>query len=57
MHGTGRDIEDVELALEFKSDIGAWHCLGPVAEHAMSQERRAIVEVLVGAGNRLDHAP
>jgi len=57
LHGTGRDIEDVELALEFKSDIGAWHCLGPVAEHAMSQERRAIVEVLVGAGNRLDHAP
>ncbi len=45
---TGRDIEERELALKFRGDLGRWTLLGDAAEYRMSEERAAILDVLDG---------
>ncbi|WP_161626343.1 AAA family ATPase [Sphingobium ummariense] len=42
----GRDIEEVETALEFKRDIGTWIILGAAHEVGKTTERQAILQTL-----------
>ena len=42
----GRDVEEVETALEFKKDIGTWLVLGAAHEVGKTDERQAILNVL-----------
>ena len=44
----GRDVEEVETALEFKRDIGTWVILGAAHEVGKTNERDAILNVLKG---------
>jgi len=44
---TGRDIEeDVNVAMEFDHSTGQWTIVGDAEEHAQSDERKAVLEVL-----------
>jgi len=47
LYGRGREIEEMEQAVEFVG--GAWKVLGDAVEVRRSEERNAILEVLVGA--------
>lgn len=49
----GRDIEEVETALEFKRDIGTWVVLGAAHEVGKTNERQAILYALKGQQNPL----
>lgn len=42
----GRDVEEVETALEFKRDIGTWIILGAAHEVGKTNERQAILDIL-----------
>jgi hypothetical protein len=55
---TGRDIEEAELGLEFKSSSGGWTLLGDAHETLMSQARFEIRECLSvhGASTPMDVA-
>lgn len=53
---TGRDIEELELAVGFSRETCSWSFLGPAAEIAMSHERRAILETLRAASSSLSPA-
>ena len=44
----GRDVEEVETALEFKRDIGTWIILGAAHEVGKTSERQAILYALKG---------
>lgn len=44
----GRDVEEVETALEFKPDIGTWVILGAAHEVGKTNERDSILQVLRG---------
>lgn len=44
LYGRGREIEEIEHALEFES--GEWHVLGDADEVRRSKERKAILQVL-----------
>ncbi|QNG45008.1 AAA family ATPase [Sphingobium yanoikuyae] len=44
----GRDVEEVETALEFKRDIGTWIILGAAHEVGKTNERQAILSILQG---------
>jgi hypothetical protein len=44
LYGRGRDMEDVEKALQF--DVGTWSVLGDVAEVKKSDQRRNIIAAL-----------
>jgi hypothetical protein len=47
LHLIGRDIEsEEELAVTFDKELALWITLGPAREHALSEERREIVELL-----------
>ncbi len=46
---TGRDIEELELAVGFSRETCSWSFLGPAAEIAMSHERREVLETLRAA--------
>ncbi len=46
LYGRGRDLEEVETALEFDRDTGRWSILGEAGEIAKTHERRAITELL-----------
>ena len=45
----GRDVEEIETALEFKRDIGTWIILGAAHEVGKTNERQAILNVLAGS--------
>jgi DNA-binding Lrp family transcriptional regulator len=47
---TGRDVETQELAIQFDTTIGAWALLGDAKEFALSEQRRAIIELLRETG-------
>lgn len=49
----GRDVEEVETALEFKRDIGTWIILGAAHEVGRTNERQAILETIRGHDNPL----
>lgn len=42
----GRDLEDVELAVDFDSETATWQLLGPADEYRTSDERQQIISVL-----------
>ncbi len=50
LFGRGRDIEELELAMEFQRDICRWSVLGDADEVRISDERRLILNVLREAG-------
>ena len=52
MRIVGRDIDDIEIALQLVQDEG-WKFLGKGAEYRMEKERRAIVEVLKNADGEM----
>ena len=46
LYGVGRDIEEIEQALQFDRDTGCWTLLGEAAEYRQSQARTAIIRLL-----------
>jgi hypothetical protein len=49
LYGRGRDIEEVDKAVEFNKETCRWKLLGEAAEIRRSDERTAILEVLFEA--------
>jgi probable addiction module antidote protein len=43
---TGRDVEELTLALRFDSACGTWVALGDAAEYAQSRERREVLDAV-----------
>jgi hypothetical protein len=50
LHARGRDIEEMETALQFERATCRWTILGTAAEVYISNERVAVLRVLAGAG-------
>jgi hypothetical protein len=50
LHARGRDIEEVETALQFERATCRWTILGAAAEVYVSNERAAVLSALTGAG-------
>jgi hypothetical protein len=50
MHAHGRDIEEVEAAIQFDRGTCRWTILGMASEVYVSNERAAILHALAGAG-------
>ena len=50
LHARGRDIEEVETALQFERATCRWTILGSAAEVYVSNERAAVLAALNGAG-------
>jgi hypothetical protein len=50
LHARGRDIEEVETALQFDKATCRWTILGAAAEVYISGERAAVLKALAGAG-------
>ncbi len=50
LYARGRDIEEIETALLFDKQSGAWLAQGPAAEARRSDERKAILAALLEAG-------
>jgi len=46
LYGRGRDIEEIEVAIEFQKDSCRWSVLGDAAEVRMSGERLQIIDAL-----------
>ena len=46
LYGRGRDIEEVETAVEFRKDGCRWHMLGDAVDVRRSDERTSILEAL-----------
>jgi hypothetical protein len=53
LYGRGRDIEEIETALQFDRTTGRWVVLGAASEVRRSDERAAIVNALAQAGREL----
>ena len=50
LHARGRDIEEMETALQFERATCRWTILGAAAEVHISNERAAVLGALAGAG-------
>ncbi|HXQ45299.1 MAG TPA: AAA family ATPase, partial [Caulobacteraceae bacterium] len=50
LYGRGRDIEEIEIAMEFQRDICRWRVLGEAAEVRMSDERSTVFNAFRAAG-------
>lgn len=50
LHARGRDIEEIETALQFERATCRWTVLGAASEVYVSNERAAVVKALEGAG-------
>jgi AAA domain/IclR helix-turn-helix domain len=48
LYGRGRDLDEVETAVEFGRESCRWHVLGAAAEVRMTEERSAILSFLIG---------
>jgi hypothetical protein len=46
LYGRGRDIDDIETAVEFDKTTGRWSILGPASEVRRSDERTRVIEAL-----------
>jgi hypothetical protein len=46
LHITGRDFSDKEIALNWDVDVTGWRVLGEAAEYRLSDQRRAMIELL-----------
>jgi hypothetical protein len=53
IYGRGRDIEEIETALEFNRDNGTWRVVGAAHEVARTCERQAILDALRGSAKPL----
>jgi hypothetical protein len=53
IYGRGRDIEEIETALEFNRDNGTWSIVGAAHEVASTGERQAILDALRQSANPL----
>lgn len=53
IYGRGRDIAEIETALEFNRDDGTWAIVGAAHEVARSSERQDILDALRGSANPL----
>jgi hypothetical protein len=49
LYGRGRDIEEIETAVEFNKETNTWRVLGEAAEVRRTNERAAILSVLIDA--------
>jgi len=56
LYGRGRDIEEIERAMEFDGATGRWSIAGPVVELASSPERQAILDLLREVGGPMQLA-
>lgn len=50
LYGRGRDIEEIELAVEFERDVCRWRVLGDAGEVRTTEERKAVLDALLDAG-------
>jgi len=50
LYGRGRDIEEIETAVEFNKETNTWRVLGEAAEIRRTNERAQILSVLIDAG-------
>jgi hypothetical protein len=55
LHGRGRDIEEVEIAVKFEADLCRWSIQGKADEFNLSETRRKIIEALRDAPDE-EHA-
>jgi DNA-binding transcriptional ArsR family regulator len=46
LYGRGRDMEEIETAVEFEGERGLWVALGDATERAKTTERQEILELL-----------
>jgi len=46
---TGRDIEEMNIALQFDSDSLSWRFVGDAEEHRLSKERQEVIQLLKDA--------
>ncbi|MBA3512610.1 AAA family ATPase [Sphingomonas sp.] len=53
IYGRGRDIEEIETALEFNRDNGIWLVVGAAHDIAKTSERQAILDVVRASSNPL----
>jgi hypothetical protein len=49
LYGRGRDIEEIEQAVEFDRDTARWRVLGEATEVRRSDQRTAIIKLLLEA--------
>jgi RecA-family ATPase len=56
LYGRGRDIHEVETALAFDQQTGAWTVIGPASEARRSDERQAILSILSGTDQPMSPA-
>jgi hypothetical protein len=54
LYGRGRDIEEIETALRFDSDMCRWVSLGEASEVRRTDERAEILSVLIDASEPLN---
>lgn len=50
LHVKGRDINEAELAIQFDNEIGKWLKLGKAQDWRISEERRAILKLILDEG-------
>ncbi len=50
LYGRGRDIEEIDIAMEFQRDICRWRVLGDACEVRMSDERKQIIQAITEDG-------
>lgn len=55
LHVTGRSVDEAQYALRFDKTRGQWTLLGDAKEHAVSHERRAILDLLEAEGPLKPH--
>jgi AAA domain len=53
LYGRGRDIEEIETALQFDKERGVWNALGDATEVRRTDERKAILKVIEDAARWL----
>ena len=53
LHGRGRDIEEIETAVEFNRETGVWRLLGPAVEVRRSDSRKQILGVMQDDGGEM----
>jgi hypothetical protein len=56
LYGRGRDIEELELAIQFDRGSCQWHLLGEASDVRRSEERSKILSVLIDADEPLPPA-
>jgi hypothetical protein len=50
LYGRGRDIREIETAVEFQKDVCRWRVLGSAQDVRMSEQRRKVLAALADAG-------